>query len=87
MKDKVEKPKMMNDHNSCTKLGVDWFLCGPEMIDCKSGGLKGCNDWQDRCCFTPIAITFGAIELTVLCAFVCKVGYFDAQIRETLLYK
>ena len=29
----------------------------------------------------------GAIELTVLCAIVCKVGYFDAQIRETLLYK
>jgi len=47
--------------------------------------LKGCNDRQDRCCFTPIAITFGAIELTVLCAFVCKVGYFDAQIRETLI--
>ena len=29
----------------------------------------------------------GAIELTVLCAFVCKVEYFDVQIRETLLYK
>jgi hypothetical protein len=28
-----------------------------------------------------------AIELIVLCAFVCGVGYFDAQIRETLLYK
>ena len=26
----------------------------------------------------------GAIELTVLWAFVCKVGCFDAQIRETL---
>ena len=26
-----------------------------------------------------------AIELTVLCAFVCKVGYFDAQNKETLL--
>ena len=29
----------------------------------------------------------GAIALTVLCAFQCRVGYFDAQIRETLLYK
>ena len=29
----------------------------------------------------------GAIELTVLCAFVWWVGEFDAQIRETLLYK
>ena len=28
-----------------------------------------------------------AIELTVLCASVCRVRYFDAQIRETLLYK
>jgi hypothetical protein len=29
----------------------------------------------------------GAIKLIVLCAFVCKVGYCDAQIREALLYK
>jgi hypothetical protein len=29
----------------------------------------------------------GAIELTTLCAFVCGVQYFDAQTRETLLYK
>ena len=57
------------------------------MINYKSGGLKGCNDWPDRCCFTPLAITFGAIELTILCVFVCKVGCFDAQIKETLLYK
>ena len=27
-----------------------------------------------------------AIELIVLCSFVRKVRYFDAQIRETLLY-
>ena len=25
------------------------------------------------------------IELIILCAFVCKVGYFDAQIRETII--
>ena len=30
----------------------------------------------------------GAIELTVLCvAFVCIVEYFDAQMRQTPLYK
>ena len=30
---------------------------------------------------------WGVIELTVLCAFfVSRVGYFDAQIREALLY-
>ena len=28
-----------------------------------------------------------AIEFTVLCVFVCKVGYFDAQIKDTLLFK
>ena len=28
-----------------------------------------------------------AIESTVLCESVCRVGYFDAQIKETLLYK
>jgi hypothetical protein len=29
----------------------------------------------------------GAIELIILYAFICIVGYFDAQIRETPLYK
>ena len=29
----------------------------------------------------------GAVGLSVLCAFECKVGYIDAQIRETRLYK
>jgi hypothetical protein len=28
----------------------------------------------------------GVIRLTILCAFVRKVGHFDAQIKETLLY-
>jgi hypothetical protein len=32
----------------------------------------------------PLQSLSGAIELTVLCAFV---GHFDAQIRETLRYK
>jgi len=49
---------------------------------------KGCRDWLDSSRFTPFAIIWmGAIELIILCAFVYKVGYFDAQIRETLLYK
>ena len=33
------------------------------------------------------AIILSVIELIVLCAFICKVRYFDVQIRETLLYK
>ena len=26
-------------------------------------------------------------RVNILCAFVCKGSYFDAQIRETLIYK
>ena len=29
----------------------------------------------------------GAIELTISCAFVCRVGYSNAQIRVPLIYK
>ena len=30
----------------------------------------------------------GTIELVIfLCAFVCRVGYYDVESRETLLYK
>jgi hypothetical protein len=29
----------------------------------------------------------GAIELAILCAFVRRVGYFEARIRGALLYK
>ena len=29
----------------------------------------------------------GAIELTILCVVVCREGYSDHQIRETLVYK
>lgn len=29
----------------------------------------------------------GATQLTILCAFVCGVGYVDAKIKETLLHK
>ena len=34
-----------------------------------------------------LRLLLGAIELIVLCAFVCRVEYFDAQIKETLLNK
>ena len=27
------------------------------------------------------------VKLVVLCAFICTVGYSDAQIRKTLFYK
>lgn len=35
-----------------------------------------CRDWPDKSCVTPLGITFGAIELPVLYASICKVGYF-----------
>ena len=45
------------------------------------------SDWPDRVMFHTTWITLGAVELAVLYAFVCQVGYFDAEIRKTLLYK
>ena len=35
----------------------------------------------------PYTVTFGAIELIVLCAFMCSVECFVAQSREILVYK
>ena len=37
---KEEKLKMVNDHYWYTRLGIEWFLCGPVMANCKSGGPK-----------------------------------------------
>ena len=52
------------------------------------GTWKRCSDWLDRSYFTPLGNQFWiAIELIVSHTSVCRVGYFDAQIRETALYK
>lgn len=53
---------------------------------------KGCNHTWDTMIgqigvFPPLAITLCTIELAILCAFICTIGYFDAQISETLLRK
>ena len=37
---KVEKWRMMNERNWCTGLVVKWLLCGPKMVNYKSGGPK-----------------------------------------------
>ena len=48
-------------------------------------GRKGCNDRWDvvigwiGVVSHHLGSLLGAIELTFLCAFVCKVGYFDAS--------
>jgi hypothetical protein len=62
-------------------------LRGSKLVKCKSGGLerKGCSDRQDAMVgrIGPVShhlgSLLGAIELTVSCAFVCRVGYLDAQ--------
>ena len=43
---------------------------------------KGCRDWPCRSCSTPLGITCGCHCVNQLCAFVCKIGYVDAQIRK-----
>ena len=63
------------------------------MANYKVVARKGCNDRWDAMIGQIGVIPhnlrslLGAIELIVLCVFVCRVGYFDAQIRETLVYK
>jgi hypothetical protein len=37
---KVEKSNSVNDHYWCTRLRVEWFLCGSKMVNHKSGGPK-----------------------------------------------
>ena len=85
----------MNDYYQCTRLGLEGFMCGPKKIYSKSGGLKRVQHrpgavigWIGHVSHRLGSI-FSAIELIILCAFVCRVGirYFDAQIRKTLLYK
>ena len=54
---------------------------------------KGCSDSWDVVIGRIGVVSYhlqslcGALELTFLCAFVCMVRYFDASMRETLLYK
>ena len=61
------------------------------MAICKSGGPKGCSDRWDTVIGWIGAIShqvwslLGVVELTILCAFVSKVGYFDAQSRQVQL--
>jgi hypothetical protein len=67
-------------------VDLTWLIV--EVVAC-----KGCSDrWdvvlgQIGVVSHHLRLLLGGIGLTVLCAFVCKVGCFDAQIRETLVYK
>jgi hypothetical protein len=72
-------------------------MCNPNFVAIsifmKEKYFKKCNDRWDAVIGQIGVVShhlqslLGAIELTTLCAFIYRVGYFDAQIRETLLYK
>ena len=68
-------------------------MSGPQLDNCKSGGPKKSNDKPITTIgrISPnsyqLGLLLGVMEFTILCAFVCKVGYFDAQIRLTPRYK
>jgi len=63
------------------------------MAHYKSVVQKGCCDMPDAVIGwigrlpRHLGSLLGVIELTIFYEFVCRVGYFDAQIKETLLYK
>ena len=58
------------------------------MDNYKSGGLKkDAMIGQIGVVSHHLRSLLGVIELIISCAFICRVGYFDAQSRETLLYK
>jgi hypothetical protein len=63
------------------------------MANSKSRGPKKCYDRPDVVIGQRGLVShhleslLNVIEYNVLCAFVSIASYFDAQIRETLLYK
>ena len=68
-------------------------MFGPKLANCKSAALKGCNDKLDAVIcqigLVPqhLRSLLDVIEWTVLCTFVCKVGYFEAIQIGRLYYK
>ena len=60
----------------------------PKWADRKSGGLGRMQwlTWTSHVLHHSGSL-LGVIELIVLCAFICMEEYFNAQMRETLLYK
>ena len=61
----------------------------PKWLILKMVSCKGCNDKSDAMIGKigyvshHLGSLADAIELTILCAFVFKIGYFDAQIRDS----
>lgn len=67
----------MVDH--CTILRVKCFLCGPRIASCikKWPGIHAVIGWIVLVSHHLGVSPLGAIELTVLWAFVCIVQFFD----------
>ena len=62
----------------------------PKWLIVKLVGREECNDsWNAMIIHIGVVAhclqsLLGAIEVIILCTFVCKVGYFDTYIKETL---
>ena len=65
----------------------------PNWLYIKVVARKGCSDRSDTMIGRIVHVShhlgslLGVIELIVLCASACNIGYFDAQIGDILLYK
>ena len=57
--------------------------CGSKRMQCKSDALINHIGVISH----HLESLLSATELSILCPFICRVGYVDAQIRETLLHK
>jgi hypothetical protein len=63
------------------------------MANCRSGGPEKDAEVGDAMIgwigvvLHHLQSLLSVVEQTILCAFVCKVGHFDAQIRERILYE
>ena len=55
---KLEKLNLMIDHSWCTRLGVEWFLCGLKMANCESAKKDAVIGWIGVFS-TPLATIFG----------------------------
>ena len=90
---KVEKHNTMNDHDWCTRLRMEWLLCGPKMDNWKSGGPKGYSDSLDIVIgrighiLHHVGSLLGGNDLTVLCAFIAESDILMLKIKEPRLYK
>ena len=65
----------------------------PKWLNIKVVACKGCSDRPDAMIgwighiSHHLRSLLGVLELIVLCASACNIGYFDAQIKNILLYK